>query len=372
MNVSSLAARPQTSAASKPPTPPAETKKSPEQDEFLATSPDKDRIGYEVAYNLGKGVYGVVKGAAKTGQALHLTGLVMGLQTPGVAGALGLMGGTYDVLHGGSVAQQAAINRNLTGSILGSLQVLQGVATYASVLAPTFGAPAVVGQGAALVAAGAFAGRMGYEGFAAAKGAITGEPSATGGSAQPGAMGTMQAPGEMGSMAAVQRSDDDDGTADEVNGDSRVYEQFFAANRSVSQFVQRIGGIGAFWNNFDAIRGGTPGGIWGILGIVGSTTSVMQGMAELTRGASNQHRGDTVGGALHVIQGLGSVGASLGMGRTAGFVAAGAWAARTAYMMYEQSKQLQGGDNEESMTDVIVDSVKNSLGLSHQDESKAA
>ncbi|MCA9790800.1 MAG: hypothetical protein KC910_03365 [Candidatus Eremiobacteraeota bacterium] len=315
----------------------------------------------------------MVKGAAKTGQALHLTGLVMGLQTPGVAGALGLMGGTYDVLHGGSVAQQAAINRNLTGSILGSLQVLQGVATYASVLAPTFGAPAVVGQGAALVAAGAFAGRMGYEGFAAVKGAVSGKASATGGgSGQPGAMGTMQANGELGSMAAVQQSDVDGGGTDEVNGDSRVFENLFAANRSVSEFVQRIGGIGAFWNNFDAIRGGTPGGIWGILGIVGSTTSVMQGMAELTRGASNQHRGDTVGGALHVIQGLGSVGASLGMGRTAGFVAAGAWAARTAYMMYEQSKQLQGGDNEDSMTDVIVDSVKTSLGLAHKDEAKAA
>lgn len=368
--------------------PPQEQEKPPEQDEFQATSPDKNRIGYEVAFNLGRAVNGVVYGGAKTGQYLHVAGQALGMQTPGIAGVLGLMGGTYDVAQGASMAMQSSVNRNLTGAVQGSLKVLQGVATYASVLGPSFGAPAVVGQAAAIVAAGALAGQLGISGYARVKGAFSGgdeekekEQAASTTSQAPaapagnGSLSTaaLGSSGGVGTTAAVKvREEDKDNEDGEIDGDSRTFENVFAATSAVRDFASRLGGIGAFWNNVDTLFGGTPGGIWGVLGIVGSTFSVVNGMGTLARGAANQHKGDTIGGALHVVQGLGSVGASLGMGRPAAAIAVGAWVARTAYMIYSQAKEFGGDENEESMTDVILDNFKNSVGFGSSRQAQAA
>ncbi len=360
MQVTSLSAFPIRTAAT---TPTAVANDDGGKDEFQESSPDQDRIAYESAYNLGRAVNAVVKGAAKSGQALHVMGTGFGLKTPGLAGMLGLMGGTYDVTQGASLAQKSAVDRNLSGTVAGSLQVLQGVATYASVLGPALGAPAVIGQGAAVVAATTFASRLGLAGFSAISTKLSDKTDLMPAQSGLGSSGVE-------TLAPVKSAGPTD-KPDGVNGDSRVFENLFAANRSVSQFVSRLGGIGAFWNNVDSLFGGTPGGVWGFLGIMGSTNSVITGMGTLARGAFNQHRPDTINGALHVVQGLGSVGASMGLGQPAAIVAVGAFAARMVYTIWEQSKQL-GDDGGESMLGIVKDSALQTVGFGPSDDEKSA
>ncbi|MBI3925689.1 MAG: hypothetical protein HY319_09125 [Armatimonadetes bacterium] len=346
----------------------AEQPKLPQQDEFQANSPEKHRVGYEVAYNFGSAVDGLTRAVSKTGQYFQLSSLALGMEPAGLAGILGLMGGTYDIATGASLAKQSAVNRNMSGTVMGSLKALQGVATYAAVLAPMFGAPGVVGRAAAFVAIGALAGRLGMQGVGAAKGLFGKEeseqaaaPSApAGGASSSGFLAqSLDSFSPIEAQGVVKQTEAEKTEEDAASGDSRTFEKLFAANGAVDSFCRRLGGIGAFWNNIESLWGGQPGGVWGVLGIVGSTYSVAQGAAELRHSTVNRNKAGTIDGTLHLVQGLASVGTSLGMGRAAGLVATGAFVGRYAYMIYNQAKEMN--DDEETVGQVVKDTVNNAF-----------
>lgn len=311
-------------------------------DEFQASSPDKNRAGFETAYNAVSVLETVTRSAARAGQFYTVVGGLAGMPASGLAGVLTLVGGTYDVAIGSSIGKQSAVNRNGAGALAGNLQVAQGIASLAAVAGPALGAPPVVATVAAGVAAGAFAGRLGvqaYAKFKAAKAEKAEQEAKAQAAAAPPAAATPQAP-------APAPADPAKGEPTQV-GSSRKFEKAFAFSQANDAFFRGLGGMGAFWTNVDAIRGQQPGGVFGMLGFVGGTYSVLSGVSTAKASAINRNVDGTVQGTLQTVQGVATLATAMGMGRPAAIVAAGAWAARTAWSIYQQVKAV-AGDKDES------------------------
>ncbi len=368
----SQAAKPQQS-----PTPAPEEK----VDEFKANSPDKNRIGYEVAYNVGNAVGEVFKGGAKVGQFLQLSSSAIGAKPGAVAGSLGIIGGALDVAIGTSTAKQSAINRNTLGCALGGLQVAQGVATWVSVGATMANLPGVVGQAASIAALGAMAGRYAMMGVGAFS-AREHKDEKQSGNIPPGtskmslelrslndlaqmgsqSVGVTSFPkGMFGTLAAIPETPQDIAEKEERESQPRGFEKTFAAVNAVDSWAQRLGGVGAMMNNFDAIRNQTPDGIWAPIGLVGGTYSLVQGVGMLKHSAVNRNLESTVTSAFDVVGGAATIASSLGAGRVAGIAAAGAWVGKTAYTIWSQSRRLGASEEGQGVAGVIGDALKNSF-----------
>lgn len=349
-------------------------------DEFKANSPDKNRIGYEVAYNLGNAVGEVFKGGAKVGQFLQLSSTAIGAQSGPVANSLGLIGGALDVAIGSSTAKQSAVNRNALGCTVGGLQVAQGVATWVSVAASMYSLPGVIGKAASFAALGAMAGRYAVMG-AGAFAAKAHQDEKQSGNIPPGtsklslelrsvndlakmgsqSVGVVSYPKGIfgaGALAAIPETPQDIAEKEEREKQPRGFEKTFAAVNAVDSWAQRLGGVGQMMNNFDAIRNQKPDGIWAPLGLVGATYSLAQGIGALKHSAVNRNLESTVTGGLDMVGGAASVAASLGAGRAAGITAAGAWVAKTAYTIWSQSRRLSGSEEEKGVAGVIADAIK--------------
>ena len=336
----------------------------PEKDPFDQVDPSGNQTGFEVAYNLGRAVGGVVEGAAKATQFAHLVGSAVGFAPNGLGATGALVGGTYDVARGASIMQQSAFNRNKPGCVLGGLQVAQGVATWTSSLAPMFGAPQIVGQVASVAALGAFAGKQAYSAFVKVS---TRKDDGKSHAQDQNTLSLLKSTNQFGSgispvrvYAAIKEPMEEEGTEEAPKDKSKFFNKSLGMGQAVNQWAQNLGGIGRFWNNIDAIRGRQPGGVWGPLGIIGSTYSIATGVAQVSRSAGNQHMTDTVGGVFDIVGGIASLGASLGIGgRLAGGVAVGAWVAKTGFTIYATSKRLRGGDDDDKGDSVQEQVLKN-------------
>ena len=310
---------------------PAAKPGQPQLDEFQASSPDKHKAFFETAYNAVGVVDTVARTAGTAGQFMTVVGSLAGLAMPSLAGPLALVGGTYDVALGSSIGKQSAVNRNGMGALAGNLQLAQGLATYGAVLAPALGAPPIVGTVAAGLAGAVFVGRMGLKGYAKlqegkkqdeAPKAPVEQPSP-----KPGEPYRAPEPGQVGS--------------------SRKFEKAFAFSQANDAFFRSVGGMGAFWTNVDVLRGQQPGNLFGVLGFVGGTYSLISGVSTARHSAINRNVDGTITGALQSVQGLATLAAGMGMGRPAAIVAAGAWAARSAYGIWSQIRAVSGkGESE--------------------------
>ena len=303
-----------------------------ELDAFQASSPDKNRAGFETAYNAVTALETVTRSAARAGQLYTVVGALAGLPASGLAGVATLVAGTYDVAIGSSIGKQSAVNRSGAGALMGNLQVVQGLASLGSVVAPALGAPAVVGTVAAGLAVAALAGRMGVQAYGkmqASKKAKEAEAPAA-------------------SAPAAPAPKPEDGSKPEQVGSSRKFEKAFAFSQANDSFFRGLGGMGAFWTNVDALRGTQPSGIFGMLGFVGGTYSVLSGVSTAKASAINRNLEGTVSGTLQTVQGVATLATGMGLGRPAAVVAAGAWAARTAWSLYNQIKAVAGDKESES------------------------
>ncbi len=329
-------------------------------DEFQANSPSRHERTFETIYN-GVGTLGALTDiAAKTGQVLSLAGPLAGFQAGPLAGSAALVAGTFDIARGASAAKQAAVNRDGLGSLAGSLQVVQGLATYAAALAPAFGGPAVASAVAAGVAVAAWAGRKGVAAYAKAQAARAGEEkeASSPSSSQAAAPSNPSVPGSTPqplALASTPSGSTGLATADIQEADrSRKFEQSFAFVNSVDQFFRGIGGIASFWNVAGGVfSGSASGGLFGIpgLGFIGSGYTVATGVAMTKHSAINRNMDGTIDGALQTVGGLAAVATCLlgpaGMARIPAIVAAGAFVARTAYQIYSTSKRFGDGDDKE-------------------------
>ena len=348
-----------------PSTPPAE----PEEDAFLATSPNKGAWKYNVA-GTGAGLLGLaVKGGAKAGQLAFLGSQTLGTPSFSHASSIALVGATIDVAGGAQQAIKAGVDRNTTASISGGLRMLQGLSTYAAVAASAMGAPGVVTAAASWLAAGAMVGRIGFQGVAALSSKSTEETPEDGGDAAGGGGAggantsalanafpvgngiTQMADQPFGTMAAVREPMDHVPEENTDSAGAATRKKLFAAGQSLSNQLGLWGGIGAFWNNIDSVRGNTPGGVWGPLGVIGNSLNVVGGLGAMQQGSALRHKGTVVGGAFQTVQGVAGLGASMGIGgRISGIVALGSTVARYGYMMYSQAQQFAGDEEEESKT----------------------
>lgn len=356
------------------PVPPEE--QEPVEDEFKATSPNKNAGIYDATLTATSLAALAVKGGAKVGQFAFLGNQALGTPSFSHASSVALVGGTLDVAVGASKAMNSAVNRNLAATVSGSLQVLSGVSTFVAVGASAFGAPGIVGQAASFVAAGAFVGRLGVDAVAGlrARGGNDEEGGGDAGGDQktsvlsssfPTGSGTsLSAMGQQpfGTMAAVHEPMGE-GDPDDVDPDSRVYENLFAASRSINQFTSQISGLGAFWNNVDSIRGNAPGKFWGPLGVVGGTYTLAGGLSSMKSGAANRHKSTVIQGALQTVQGVATIGASMGVGgRLTGIVAVGSAIGRYGVMMYDQSQMLGDGEEGEEESKGVLGQVAENIG----------
>lgn len=362
-----IAARPMTAqgAAQAPAQQPPAAQPKPEVDAFQANSPSRHERTFETIYN-GVGALGVLTDiASKTGQALSIAGPLAGFQAGGLASAGALVAGTLDIARGASHAKQAAINRDSAGSLQGSIQVVQGLATYATALAPAFGAPPVVSAVCAGLAVAAFAAQKGVGAYGAAKAkaaakAAEKNPAISSTPAQPQApaaptqpLALASAPSGATGLATTEKA--------ELDPDrNRHFEKSFAFVNSVDQFFRGIGGLASFWNVAGAVTSGTAsGGLFGIpgLGFVGTAYSVATGVAMTKHSAMNRNMDGTVDGALQTIGGLAATAVCAGGGRIPALVAAGCFVARTAYQIYSQSQKLKGDkdkDGEKKSMPLII------------------
>lgn len=288
---------------------------------------DKHRISYEAAYNLSRGLAYAVEGGARIGQTMQLGSALLGQQAGSLAGPVGLIGGTIDVARGASLAQQAAINRNRDGAVLGGLQIVQGLATWVSAGAAFAGAPVAVSQVAAVAAVGALAGRIGYQ--QVAKGHKKSDDKSP--------------PGPKPEVSVKY-----DESKAKPKGDGRLLENTFALAKSVSEAASNMGGMAAGWNNLAGLwSGSSPTGLWQGLGIVGSTYSILQGAATVAHAAGNQHLDDTLAGTLGVIQGGASLAVSMGVGgHLLPGVAVGSWVLKQALPLLQLKKRLSSSDDD--------------------------
>jgi len=314
---------------------PSGAPEGPALDEFQASSPDKNRKGFEAAYTAASAVSLLAQGAARTGQVYALAGAVAGLPAWSLSGPLALAAGTIDVAVGASQGRRAAVNRDAHGALKGSLQLFQGLATYAAVAAPALGAPALLGTLAGGVAAAALVGRVGvaaHEKFQERKQAQADQEL------QPPSPPTQEVarPAETSAFANAE-------DLGEVGG-SRKFEKAFAFSQANDQFVRGVGGMGAMWNTVESIRGNPPKAVFGMLGMVGGTVSLLDGINKTRASAINRYLPDTVSGALQTVQGAATMAVSMGLGRPAAIVAAGAWVANTAWSVFSQVRAVTGED----------------------------
>ncbi len=332
----------------------APARSQPQLDEFQASSPDKHKLGFEAAYTAASAVSLVGRGAARVGQVYALGAGLAGLPNWSLSGPLALAAGTIDVAVGASKGRQAAINRDSAGALQGNLQLAQGLATYAAVAAPALGAPPAVGLVAGGVAAAALVGRLGFaawdriqEGRQAR--APQAEPSAQGTEAEQPVVGP-QASGT-GELEIAAQAGNRPEAPDQV-GDSRRHEKAFAFSQANDSFFRGVGGVGSLWTNVELIRGNQPNPAFGMLGVVGGTYSFLTGVSATKSSAVNRNVQGTVSGALQIVQGAATVAAATGLGRPAAFVAAGAWAANTAWSIYNQVKAVAGNGGDEKKAPV--------------------
>lgn len=358
-----IAARPMNAnAPAQPQQPPvAPPKQDPEVDEFVANSPHKNERTFEAIYN-GVGALGALTDiAAKTGQALTIAGPLAGFSAGPLGSAGALVAGTFDIARGASFAKQSAINRNATGSLQGSLQVVQGLATYATALAPAFGAPTAVAAVAAGVAVAAFAAQKGVGAFAAAKAKAKAAEAKSAPAVAPqgpapavSRLAPASAPSGATGLATTEQP--------ELDPDrNRKFEKSFAFVNSVDQFFRGIGGMASMWNVMGAATSGSAsGGLFGIpgIGFIGSAYTVATGVSMTKHSAINRNMDGTVDGALQTVGGLAATAVCLlgpaGMGRVPALVAAGCFIARTGYQIYSQSKRLKGDEEGEKNNMALI------------------
>ncbi len=312
---------------------PSTASEGPALDEFQASSPDKHRKGFEAAYTAASAVSLLAQGAARTGQVYALAGGLAGLPAWSLSGPLALAAGTMDVAVGASLGRRAAVNRDGHGALKGSLQLFQGLATYAAVAAPALGAPALLGTLAGGAAAAALVGRLGV----AAHEKLQERKQAQAGQESPSPSLPAQEVGRPAGTSASARSDD----MGEVGG-SRKFEKAFAFSQANDQFVRGVGGMGAMWNTVESIRGNPPKAVFGMLGMVGGTCALLDGINKTRSSAINRYLPDTVSGALQTVQGAATMAVSMGLGRPAAIVAAGAWVANTAWSVLGQVRAVTG------------------------------
>lgn len=305
----------------------------PALDEFQASSPDKHRKGFEAAYTAASAVSLLARGAARAGQVYALAGGVAGLPAWSLSGPLALAAGTMDVAVGASQGRRAAVNRDGHGALKGSLQLFQGLATCAAVAAPALGAPALVGTLAGGVAAAALVGRLGV---AAHEKIQERKPVGAEQDPQPPSPPAQEVAGPAETSAST-RADD----LGEVGG-SRKFEKAFAFSQANDQFVRGVGGMGAMWNTVETLRGNPPKAVFGMLGMVGGTCALLDGINKTRASAINRYLPDTVSGALQTVQGAATMAVSMGLGRPAAIVAAGAWVANTAWSVFSQVRAVTG------------------------------
>ena len=316
---------------------------APQGDKYAAfneADADKHRITYEAAYNLSRGLAYTLEGGARIGQTMQLGSSLFGTTAGPLAGSVGLVGGTIDVARGASLAQQSAINRNRTGTILGGLQVAQGVATWVSAGAALAGGPVVVSQVAAVAALGALAGRLGVSANAKYQASHQ----------------TTKAPPNPIQPVSIPFDE-----KAKPKGDGRVLENTFAIAKSISDAAGSLGGMAAGWNNVGGVfNGKAPTGVWQGLGIVGSTYTVLQNAAMVAHAAGNQHFEDTLTGTIGVIQGGASLAVSMGVGgRLLPGIAIGAFLLKSAVPMLQLKKKLTGDQdgNENQMWNRLKENI---------------
>ncbi|MBT9586452.1 hypothetical protein IV102_24120 [bacterium] len=301
---------------------------------------DKNRVGYETAYNLSRGLAYAFEGGARIGQTMQLGSSIFGASAGSLAGSIGLVGGTIDVARGASLAQQSAINRNRTGTVLGGLQVAQGVATWISAGAALAGGPALVSQVAAVAAVGALAGRLGMQAHAKHQ-------------ASKEVKKTPPTPIQPVSIPFDEKA--------KPKGDGRLLENTFAIAKSISDAAGNLGGMGAGWNNVGGLfSGNAPTGIWKGLGIVGSTYTVLQSSSMVAHAAGNQHLDDTLVGTIGIVQGAASMAVSLGVGgRLLPGIAVGAYILKSAVPLLQLKKKLTGDNdgNENGMWNRLKENI---------------
>jgi hypothetical protein len=311
------------------------------------TDVDKNRVVYETAYNLSRGMSFAVEGGARAGQAMQLGGALLGLASSPLAGSFGLAGGAIDVARGASLAQQSAINRNRDGAILGTLQVAQGLSAWVSAGAVLAGAPAGVAQAAAVASVGLWLGREGFEKYAKGK---ADKPQQE------------MDPGPKPEVSVVY-----DDTKAKPKGEGKLLVRTFGLAKSVNDAASQLGNMAAGWNNVaGAWTGDAPTGVWAGLGVVGSTYSLLQGAAQVARSAGNRNLDGTLQGTLGIVQGAASMAVSMGVGgHLMPAIAVGAWVAKQAVPLLQLKKRLgasdDGGDDNDSFTQRLKENWTNAF-----------
>ena len=317
------------------------------------TDVDKNRVVYETAYNLSRGLSYAVEGGARAGQAMQLGSAVLGLASNPLAGSFGLAGGAIDVARGASLAQQSAINRNRDGAILGTLQVAQGLSSWVSAGAVLAGAPAGVAQAAAVASVGLWIGREGYERYAKGK---ADKPQQE------------LDPGPKPEVSVVY-----DETRAKPKGEGKLLVKTFGLAKSVNDAASSLGGMAAGWNNVSGVwSGSAPTGVWAGLGVVGSTYSLLQGAAQVARSAGNRNLDGTLQGTLGIVQGAASMAVSMGVGgHLMPAIAVGAWVAKQAVPLLQLKKRLgasdDGGDDNDSFSKRLQENLTHAFSGAPED-----
>lgn len=301
----------------------------------------KHRVSYETAYNLARGAAFALEGGARIGQTYQLGSSLLGVQAPALAASVGIVGGTFDVARGASLAQQSAINRNRPGAVLGGLQVAQGLATWISAGTAFAGGPVIVSQVAAGAAVAALAGRLAYGAHVKHEAA---KPTKF-----------VSHPTQPVSVKFDEKA--------KPKGDGRLLENSFALAKAISDAASNTGGMAAGWNNVSALfSGNAPTGIWQGLGLVGSTYTVLQSASMVAHAAGNQHFNDTATGTLGLIQGGASLAVNMGIGgHLAPGIAVGAFILKQAVPLLNLKKKL-GASEGEGTNDGMMNRLKENIG----------
>lgn len=310
------------------------------RDPFEEVSINRDHKKFATAYYTGQAVGKVLEGGGRAAQIGQVVGSVIGhdFGPMGSMLSMGAMaGGTFDVARGASIAQQSALNRNSQGCVLGGLQMAQGLASWGSAIASMCGAPGV-SRVASAAALAALAGRVGYNMHLKHSASRDGEDKHSVNSKQ--ALDVSSKANEFGSginrlldiSAEGVEAGDVPVDKEKPAKDKEFLTKSLGAAQAVNKFASDLGNVGAFYNNFQAIRGNGPDNIWGPIGAVGGTYQIAMGAATVRRAAVNHHGEDTFKGLLDMVGGAASVTASLGIGgRIAPGVAVGAFIGKNLY-----------------------------------------
>lgn len=127
------------------------------KDVFQQTSPQKTKGKYKGVFAFAQAMESFTRMLGSTGTFFVILNSVMGSAPSGLAGIMGLMGGTLGIVDGAYEAKSSAVNHATSGAVTGTLSICQGVATMAACL----GAGPIAG----LVAGGFALGKFGYNIF---------------------------------------------------------------------------------------------------------------------------------------------------------------------------------------------------------------